>query len=42
MAFDKRYWKQNFDAPYDGIEDSKLLGETEYYHLIHRKDQWGK
>lgn len=42
MAFNKKYWKQNFDTPSDGIEDSTLLGETEYYHLIHRKDQWGK
>lgn len=42
MAFDKRYWKQNFDAPYDGIEDSTLLSEEEYYQLIYRRKQWGK
>lgn len=39
MAFDKRYWKQNFDTPYDGIEDSTLLDENEYYKLLYRKDQ---
>lgn len=37
-AFDKRYWYQNFDTPYDGLEDSVLLDEKKYYHLLHRKD----
>lgn len=40
-SFDKRYWIQNFEAPFDGIEDSCLNTEREYYSLIHRKGQWG-
>ena len=40
-SFDKRYWIQNFEAPFDGIEDSCLNTENEYYSLIHRKGQWG-
>ena len=39
-AFDKRYWYQNFDTPYDGLEDSVLIDERKYYHLLYRKDSW--
>ncbi len=39
-SFDKRYWYQNFDTPYDGLEDSVLLDEREYFHLLYRKDSW--
>lgn len=41
MSFDKRYWVQNLEAPFDGIEDSRFNAESEYYSLIHRKGQWG-
>lgn len=39
-SFDKRYWYQNFDTPYDGLEDSVVLDEKKYYHLLYRKDSW--
>lgn len=41
-SFDKRFWYQNFDAPYDGLEDSTLIDHKEYFRTLYRKDQWGK
>ncbi len=41
-AFNKLYWRQNFDAPYDGIEDSEVISSKEYFNILFRKDQWGK
>lgn len=38
-SFDKRYWVQNFEAPFDGIEDSCLKKESEYYSFINRTRQ---
>ena len=42
MSFDKRYWCQNFDTPYDGLEDSVLIDEKKYYNILYRKDNWLK